>query len=362
MSRKRLGSIDREGVSQARDVAERRIEERRGLAASKAPPIGKVAGAAAQSIEDEMLRLRQQNETLHSETEAFTQARAAGLVVQLIALDDVEAHAVARDRRALDRDCEAWGELKSSLAARGQQTPIEISGRSSLSGKYNLISGYRRLAALKELFEETADQKFSTVKALVTGPKEKVDAMVAMIEENEIRQDISFYERGRICCLAVEQGVCETIDDAIQALFASSSRNRRYKIRNFTVVHNQLGSVLDYPEHIGERLGARLAQTLKEGRERELITALSDRETKFAEPADELALLTEFVSKSGRFDDAPLAQAAPLKAQHSGQLGLKLDAKATNGQIILKLKGVDVTSDAELAELLERIATVCSLR
>ncbi|OSP53556.1 ParB N-terminal domain-containing protein [Pseudoruegeria sp. SK021] len=356
MSRKRLGSIDRDSVSEMRDVAERAAAERRGMAASKAPPIGKVAGSAARSIEDELLRLRRENEDLSGTRDLYAHAKSAGLVIEQVPLDDVDAHALTRDRRMLDKSCEAWEELKSSLRDRGQQTPIELSGRSSMSGKYQLVSGYRRLSALRDLYAETGDPQFSVVKALISGGRDRVDVMVAMIEENEIRQDISFYERGRICCLAAEQGVCATIDEAIQALFSRSSRNRRYKIRNFTVIHSELGAVLDYPEQIGERLGARLAQALKDGRGPALVAELSDRDTKFATAEEELAILTEFVAQQGRFAVAQAEAVPVLTAEWQSADGVKVQARSSGGRIALKLDGLSVSSAEELEAFVAQLA------
>lgn len=356
MSRRRLGAIDRESVSQMRDVAEKTAVERRSLASAKAPPIGKVAGDAARSVEEEVLRLRRENDALQGDATAWQAAREAGLVIETIPLDRIDDHALSRDRRVLDRDGEAWGELKDSLRARGQQTPVELATAGAASGKYRLISGFRRVNALRELHEETGEARFAVVKALVADWSDRVEAMVAMVEENEIRQDVSFYERGRICCLAAEQGICASVDDAIQVLFASSSRNRRYKIRNFTVIHSRIGSYLDFPEQIGERLGARIAQALKEGREAELVAVLSERGAKFAEAAEEIALLEAFVARRGAFSVPRQLDRAPvLTAGWEGQGGLRAAARTGQGRVTVDLDGLAIADQAELDALLARI-------
>lgn len=357
MTRKRLGAIDRESISIMRDVAEKSAAERRGLAATKAPPIGQVAGSAARSIEEDLSRLKRERDGLQADATAWVEAREAGLVVELIALDMIDDHALSRDRRQLDRDGEPWWELKDSLRVRGQQTPIEVTGPDAETGLYHLVSGYRRLNALKELLAETDDPRFETVKALVTERPETVDAMIAMIEENEIRQDVSFYERGRICCLAAEQGICGDVEEAIQILFANSSRNRRYKIRNFTVIHKMIGSYLDYPEAIGERLGARLAQTLKEGRGDELTAVLLDRGEKFSEATEEILLLENFVSRKGVFADR---KAAKRQEEMRGDWmdetsGLMIAGTAKKGRVLVEIKGLNVSDQEELEHLLERL-------
>ncbi|WP_108262924.1 ParB/RepB/Spo0J family partition protein [Mangrovicoccus ximenensis] len=355
MSRKRLGSIDRDSIKDIRAGAEKTAAERRELALGKAPPIGKMAGSAASSVEEELLRLRKENSGLRSDSSAYAEAREDGRVVELVPLDDIDLHALARDRRMLDRAGEAWEELKASIAARGQQVPVELGPRDGPDGKWRLISGYRRVSVLRELFEETGDPQFSEVRALIRAQRATLEDMVAMIEENEIRQDVSFYERGRICCLAAEQGVCETVDDAILALFPNSSRNRRYKIRNFTVIHTVFGPYLDYPEAIGERLGARLAQAVKDGRDHELAGVLSDRDTKFSDPSEELALLEAFADAKGPFGAAKPAAPKALAADWAGE-GMRIRASARNGKVTLKLEGIEAEDAEDLEDIVARIA------
>lgn len=362
MTRKRLGTIDKDAVSTLRSVAEKTAAERRSGNASKAPPIAQVAGGAARSLEGEILRLRQDRDTLKGDADAWRSAQSAGLVIVQIDLDRIDDHAYARDRRHLDRDGEAWHELKDSLRARGQQTPIEVTVSDQDPDTYRLVSGFRRLSALRELRSETGEDRFATVKALVADRLETVDAMVAMVEENEIRQDVSFYERGRICCLAVEHGVVKTIDDAIQSLFANSSRNRRYKIRNFTLIHQQLAPYLDYPEAIGERLGARLAQALKEGRDEELIAVLADRGEKFADASEETALLDAFIERKGGFSrDRPARKPEALTADWQGQGGLSLKAKARGRRVTLELSGLEITDKAALEKLLIQVGAAAEI-
>lgn len=85
-------------------------------------------------------------------------------------------------------------------------------------------------------------------------------------------------------------GLCPTVDAAILALFPNSSRNPRYKNRNFTRFHQRLDGLLAFPEAIGERLGAEVAQALKGEREGPLVGALKARAQGVAEAAGELAL------------------------------------------------------------------------
>ena len=354
MSRKRLGAIDRDSVASLRSAAEEAAAERRIGAELKAPPIAQVARTAASALEDELLQLRRENGGLREAGAAWAEAEAEGRVILRVGLDEIDAHSMTRDRRVLDRDSEDWQALKTSLYARGQQVPVELAERAAGTGKFGLISGYRRVSCLRDLFEETGERRFAEVLAILRPSRESLEKMLAMVEENEIRQDVSFYERGRLCCLAAEQGICATVDEAIEALFPNSSRNRRYKIRNFTVLHQRLGSLLDFPEAIGERLGAKLAQAIKDDRDAALVKALSDRGERFADAAEELALLKAFAARRPPFAE-PKPAPARQTANWRDETGLRIAAQLAGGTLTLKIEGSGLDDAADLAALLNRL-------
>lgn len=214
---------------------------------SPSPPIAHVAGDAATSA-----ALAEVTAELHS-------ARAEGRMVQSLHLDQIESSYLVRDR--LVADDEDMAALRASLSARGQQTPIEVVATEQ--GGYGLISGWRRLTALTQLYKETGDARFSTVLALVRRPVDAADAYVAMVEENEIRVGLSYFERARIVSRAVEEGVYTDTKSALNGLFGNGSRAKRSKIKSFLPVVEQLGPYLSYPAAIGERLGLALSQKLQ---------------------------------------------------------------------------------------------------
>ena len=209
------------------------------------PPIADMAGAAAATAAMEEMAA-----TLHA-------AREGGRLVLSLPLDQVEAGYLVRDRIASDP--EEMATLVESLRARGQQTPIEVAQIGP--DRYGLISGWRRLAALRQLAAEGG--KTVSVLALLRKPDQASDAYVAMVEENEIRVGLSFYERARIAAKAVEAGVYADDRAALRALFAAASRAKRSKIGSFLTVVRALDGALRYPEAIGERLGLQLAQALE---------------------------------------------------------------------------------------------------
>ena len=213
-------------------------------------PIAQVAGeAATRAALDEL-------------TSAMQAARADGRLIEMLPLDAIDAAYLVRDR--IEQDAEEMGSLMDSLRARGQQTAIEVIRLPAPAGTYThgLISGWRRLAALRQLRDETGEERFATVKALVIAPESAQAAYVAMVEENEIRVNLSHYERARIALRAVEEGVYPTTRAALQGLYGSTTRSKRSKIGSFIVLVETLDPVLRHPTAISEKLGLALSKAL----------------------------------------------------------------------------------------------------
>lgn len=243
-------------------------------------PIADVAGSASA-----VAALEEISETLRD-------ARDDGRLVVKIPLDQVRADHLVRDRYAVpDEEKEA---LMNSLRARGQQTPIEVTPLDD--GSYGLISGWRRLHALRQLHEE--GMPTDTVLAFVRHPKHAKDAYLSMVEENEIRLGLSYYERARIAAKAVEEGVFDKEKTALQALFASASRAKRSKIKSFIKIVRSLDGELAFPEALSERSGLELSKALEA--DSDLAEALKNafRAKAPKTAAQELALLNKVVKQS----------------------------------------------------------------
>lgn len=225
-------------------------------------PIAQVTGeSAAQAALDEVTR-------------SLEAAREDGRLVLEIPLGEVDAGHLARDRVALAED--ELAALVESIRLHGQRTPVEVtrladgSGSGAASGgtgaggaPWGLISGWRRLAALKRLHAETGEARFATIRGLIRRDAGAAAAYVAMVEENEVRVGLSYYERARIAALTAAQGLFRDERAAILSLFATASRAKRSKIASFLEIHRHLGDLLNFPAHIPERLGLRLSEALK---------------------------------------------------------------------------------------------------
>ncbi len=240
------------------------------------PPIAKVAADAAQSAPMQSAQDRARAAQDAAEAERYRAALAAGLLVQDIPLSRIATDAMVRDR--LSEDSEAMEELKASLATSGQRLPIELyplEPSEDGEAEFALISGFRRLSALRLLFAETGDDSYATAKAIVRDVPDPGQAYLAMVEENEIRSDLSHYERGRIAVMAAGQGAYASTEDAVNALFATGSKAKRSKIRSFAELHEVLGDLLAFPTHLSERQGLRLSAAVRNGFAREIRAALA---------------------------------------------------------------------------------------
>lgn len=187
-------------------------------------------------------------------------ARAEGRLVIALEHDEIRMDHLQRDRVALD--AEDLAALERSLKVRGQQTPVEVVALPDGRG-YGLLSGWRRCKVLRKLYAETGEPRFATVQALLRRPEDAADAYRTMVEENEIRANLSHYERARVVLKAVEAGVFETEEAGLSGLFGSVPRARRSKIRSFLVVVHALEGALRYPEAVSERAGLDLSQRLR---------------------------------------------------------------------------------------------------
>ncbi|GAA6210076.1 ParB N-terminal domain-containing protein [Cognatishimia sp. WU-CL00825] len=285
-------------------------------------PIADVASdAAAMAAMEEM-------------SQELEDARKNGRMIQNIALKNITLDHLVRDRVVVD-DAEMQA-LMDSIRDRGQQTPIEVVATGL--GFYGLISGWRRCEAIRQLQE--LGEGPETVQALLRRPETASDAYLAMVEENEIRVGLSYFERARIAAKSVEQGVFETSKKALLSLFRSASRTKRSKIRSFLTVVEALDDVLTFPQAIGERMGLMLAKQLDEDADfapelRRQLTA-AKAQTPEAEQEVLMAALQRATpaapakkseSKQAKFTDDELRPGLTLRSYAAGDR-LELSGKA----------------------------------
>lgn len=293
---------------------------------SGTPPIADIAGEAA---------------TLNAAEGALAEiaaARADGRLVIGVGLAAIDAGHLIRDRMGADDD--EMDALKLSIAAHGQRMALDLIDTGD--GRYGLISGWRRLSALRALHAETGEDRFATALAVLRRPEDSGAAYIAMVEENEIRAGLSYYERARIAALAAEAGAFADAAAAVNALYAAGSKARRSKIRGFLLIHEVLGAALRFPAEIPERMGADLVQAIRQGHARALLAALAPEADS---PEAEAAALAQ--AMRGQMP----AKSAPPETQSEIIPGIAFHR--TRGRLILSGPGVDAALEAKLAAFLK---------
>ena len=249
-----------------------RPQAARGLA-----PIAQIAADAATQSDPGDAATREARARADADAARLQEADARGLLIVEIPIDQIDEGAMVRDRMAMDE--EQMQELRLSIAAHGLRLPIEVFRMDEAEGqgpRFGLLSGYRRLQAVRALFNLTQAEKHSYIRALIRPQTSADAAFVAMIEENEVREELSHFERGRIAVIAADQGAFTNTEEAVNTLFATGSKAKRSKVRSFALIFEELGDMLIFPQSLSERRGLRLAGALRNGAEAALRAALSD--------------------------------------------------------------------------------------
>lgn len=298
---------------------------------ASAPPIAHVAGQAASEA------------ALQELAEDVRRARDEGRLVQSLPLDAVDEGYLVRDRIAVDAS--EMASLMGSLRSRGQQTPIEVVELDG--GRFGLISGWRRLSALRELAKEDPE-KFGRVQALLRRPETASDAYKAMVEENEIRVGLSYYERARIVARAASEGVFADASSALSGLFGNASRAKRSKIGSFLRLHDALDDRLRFASAISERLGLALLKALEA--DKAFATRLRDRlrKTPAATAADEIAMLERALATPDEVTETVSPQNTPAPPVEPAAQTESVHIARRRGQLVLSGAGVDAALETEL--------------
>ncbi|MCV6598331.1 MAG: ParB N-terminal domain-containing protein [Mangrovicoccus sp.] len=306
------------------------------------PPIAQVSGQSAEAA------------ALRELTQGLQAAREEGRMVVEIPLEDIATGYLTRDRIA--QDSEELAALKASIQAHGQRSPAEITPlKDAPDTPFGLISGWRRYQALSELFAETGEPRFARLRALIRPAEEAAQSYVAMVEENEIRVGLSYYERARLVAECAKQGVFLDQSAALRSLFATASRAKRSKIGSFIDIYEGLGDVLRFPGEIPERLGLALVGRMRLGAKNEIRAALMQAAPQ--EAAAELALLEKLAAKPAK-PGADVSRAKPAKpAPQALRPGVDMALKRAGSKLTVTLSGkaVDEAFMAEVEALLQRL-------
>lgn len=319
MSKKRVFDIDFPDETPAAVPAPDSGQIRRGpMAAAISENAGALQERAAleQAIRDENDRLAHEHVRMKRE----------GLIIDLIALGDIRTDKLQRDRRSA-RDDEIE-ELKSSIKAIGLSNAIRVE---VLENGYQLIQGYRRLTAYRELFDETGEDRFARIPAGLVAQGDALEKLYRrMVDENLVRRDISFAEMAILASryAADPATSADSVLEAVTTLYGSAGRQKRNYIAHFASLMERIGADLRWPEAIPRALGLDLEKRLSS--DQSAVQALEDmiRASK-PETADaELQLLRDFLEG--------LPQPKQIARKRRPKAGARTTLRVAHGGTIVK--------------------------
>jgi ParB family chromosome partitioning protein len=182
---------------------------------------GREVGESLAAATEAQVEARRRNA---ADARAFRAAQEGGLVLSRVPLDDIRVDDLPRDRMALDdvATSDEMDELKASIRARGQREPIEV--YRDAEGRLQLKKGWRRLTALRLLHAETGEARFAEAVCRIDGSAAaRVELFIDMVEENAVREDLSFAEMAQLAIAATRDPACgfASYDDAIRRLYDS---------------------------------------------------------------------------------------------------------------------------------------------
>lgn len=305
-----------------------------------------------------------------ADAERLRHAEGQGLLIAEIPIDRIEEGAMIRDRMVMDES--ELLELRLSIAANGLRLPIEVFQLDPAQGqgpRYGLLSGYRRLHAVRALRALSGAAKYDSIRALIRPRTEADQAFVAMVEENEVRSDLSHFERGRIAVIAADQGAFSNVEEAVNRLYATGSKAKRSKIRSFALIFEELGDMLRFPEGLTEKRGLRLSTALRAGAEGQLRQTLSTGAPENSE--EEWERIEPVLAQYETSERATRKGGRPRKSASAGfgwiddhtiltSSGITLRLSRDGKAHVLRLEGAALDRDlmeslmAEIQSLLER--------
>ena len=231
-------------------------------------PMGAAVRDAAENLSESTEAKVEQRRQNAEDAKAYRAAAQEGRVLEAVPLDQIHTDDLPRDRLDLDAvaGSDEMEELKASIRARGQKEPVEL--YLGMDGRLQLKKGWRRITALSQLFAETGDPTFATAVARVSRSEDsRLARYIDMVEENVVREDLSFAEMAQVAITAAQdQDVEEQGAEAlVGALYGALHKMKKSYIRSFVQLLTALGEDLKWPKSVPRNLGVDAARVLKAG-------------------------------------------------------------------------------------------------
>lgn len=318
---------------------------------------GPMASAIAETSEATAERQRAET-AIRAENDALAhehvRLKKLGLITDLIQTSDVLTGKLTRDRSE-NADPEL-AELKASIQSVGLSNPIRVE---QTEAGYELIQGFRRLSAFRELAEETGDPRYTRIPAAMVPRGEPIaDLYRKMVDENLVRKDLSF---GEMATLALSFARDTDVDtgQAVSILYASALKQKRSYIRSFARVLEELKGAVKFPEAIPRALGLDVHKLLEadQGRAGEVIAALQALPDRDA--ATELRVLREALALQKKPQSEPGTKTVSKTSLRLSRPEGQARVTALDGRIELRLdRDFSAISKARLQLGIEKFLAV----
>ncbi|MEO1638619.1 MAG: ParB N-terminal domain-containing protein [Pseudomonadota bacterium] len=296
-------------------------------------PMGAAVRDAAESLQETTEAKVEQRRQNAADAKAYRDAQGEGRVLSTVPLAEVMTTDLPRDRLDLEAVAASteMEELKASIRERGQKEPVEL--YRDKSGQLQLKKGWRRFTALSQLFAETGDDAFATIIARIeVGEGDRLARYIDMVEENVVREDLSFAEMAQVAILAAQDQATDEIDaDAmVSRLYGSLHKMKRSYIRSFVFLLSALGDDLKWPKAVSRNLGVDVARALKSV---EGAAALRAKLQGCETVEEQAAVLSRFLDKKPT--DVQVAKPAERKEKREFHVGdMKVTARKGECRIV----------------------------
>lgn len=185
--------------------------------------------------------------------------------LQLVQLDIARIHSYEHNpRRSANPE---YARIKASIHTDGLLQPLVVTQRPGDTDYVIRAGGNTRLQAVKELFAETGDARFTTVSCVIRPWTGEADVLLAHLKENELRGELTFLDKAL------------AFSDARRFLEEAESRDETMTQQQLVEAFRQHGymlsqSLLSQMLYAVERLLPLLPQALEAGMGRPQVSRI----------------------------------------------------------------------------------------
>lgn len=237
-------------------------------------PMGAAIRDAAENLTESTDAKVEQRRQNADDAKAYRAASDEGLMLQRVPLADVHTDDLPRDRMELEdvATSDEMEELKSSIRARGQKEPVEL--YHGPDGRLQIKKGWRRFTALTQLLAETTDDAFASVIARIEGDGQgRLTRYIDMVEENVVREDLSFAEMAQVALTAADDIAVDERDPhvLVGTLYSALHKMKKSYIRSFVTLMSAAREDLRWPKSVPRNIGVDAARAIKAGGDEQAI-------------------------------------------------------------------------------------------